>query len=58
VGYNVGSALLPIQWEEDDEEEEDQERTNPASQKEKSTSFAFYIKVTDHSQFYVRLLFG
>jgi hypothetical protein len=44
VGYSVGSALLPIQWE-DDEEEEEESSLPPLHQKERSTSIAFYVQV-------------
>jgi hypothetical protein len=44
VGYSVGSALLPIQWE-DDEEEEEESSQPPLHQKERSTSVAFYVQV-------------
>ncbi len=61
VGYSVGSALLPIQWE-DDEEEEEESSLPPLHQKERSTSIAFYVQVgipTLHCTLYtVELVFA
>ncbi len=61
VGYSVGSALLPIQWE-DDEEEEEESSLPPLHQKERSTSIAFYVQVvipTLHNTLYtVELVFA
>ena len=42
VGSSVGSALLPIQWEDEEDDEEDASLRQPQQQ---STSIAFTCKV-------------